>query len=378
MTSRNIKEKCVKVCHLTSVHSYQDPRIFIKECRTLSCAHYITSLIAPDAPDSIIDGVCLISVKKHNNNRLLRMTYTVWQIYRKALAIDADIYHFHDPELLIIGLLLKLKKKKVVYDVHEDVPKQILSKNYIPVFIRSSLSAFIQTFENIAVQFFDGIITATPFIRDRFAKLGCRAIDIKNYPISSELCLNEATSRENGNYICYIGTINGARGLFQMVEAISQTKTQLLLGGRFDFLEERERAIKMPGWQKVIELGMLDRQGVAQTLSKSIAGLVVLHPLVNYKDALPVKMFEYMAAGIPVISSNIPYWQEIVESSQSGICVDPMEPDSIAEAIEWIVNHPTEAQLMGKYGRKAVEEKYNWEHEGKALLSFYQKILQEN
>jgi glycosyltransferase involved in cell wall biosynthesis len=131
----------------------------------------------------------------------------------------------------------------------------------------------------------------------------------------------------------------------------------------------------MPGWQHVEALGFVDRKVVMATAARSMGGLVLLHPTINYIDALPIKMFEYMSAKIPVIASNFPLWKEIVEGAECGICVDPLNPEEIAEAIQFIVEHSAEAEQMGKNGRKAVEERYNWCMEEKKLLLLYEEII---
>lgn len=131
----------------------------------------------------------------------------------------------------------------------------------------------------------------------------------------------------------------------------------------------------MPSWAVVNELGFVDRKGVRDVLGRSFAGLVTLHPVPNYLDALPVKMFEYMAAGIPVIASDFPLWREIIESSQCGVCVNPMKPEEIAQAVDRLVNNPAEARQLGENGRRAVLDRYNWAVEEKKLFQLYEYIL---
>ncbi|MDJ0696057.1 glycosyltransferase family 4 protein [Mastigocoleus sp. MO_188.B34] len=368
------KQLKLHVCKLTSVHPYNDIRIYFKECYSLAKTGYNMHLIAPGAPDNLVEIIHLYSVPKVKSNLLKRMIKTIWDVYIKALEINADLYHFHDPELIPIGLILKAKGKKVIYDVHEDVPRQILSKEYIPRLSRRIVSKLTESIENFACKHFDAIVTATPYICDRFSKLGCNAVNINNYPILSELHIPEINWEEKEKAVCYVGGIWEQRGIYEMVKAIGQTNTKLLLAGNFSSTEQRNKVVSMSGWANVKELGYLDRKGVADTLAKSIAGLVVLHPIINYLDALPVKMFEYMSAGIPVIASNFPLWKEIIEGNKCGICVDPMNPKAIAKAIQWIVDNPNEAKRMGENGRKAVEEKYNWENEADKLRALYKEL----
>lgn len=363
-----------KVCHLTSVHPKTDTRIFYKECKTLVNAGYDVSLIVQNDKDEVIDGVKIIGIDAPKN-RKERMSRTTQQVYQRALECDADIYHFHDPELIPIGLRLKRKGKKVIYDVHEDVPRQILSKQWIPALLRKTISWTVERIENYAAKRFDYIVTATPYIRDRFLKINRKSIDINNFPLLSELHIpnNDWSSKEK--LVCYIGGIGKARGIQEMVTAIGLTPYSMLLAGNFESSAEREIAVRKDGWHQVMELGHINRTEVKEVLARSMAGLVVLHPIINYIDALPVKMFEYMSAGILVIASNFPLWKEIIEDNNCGICVDPLNVNEIANAINWIIDNPEQAKQMGENGRKAVEEKYNWEHEEIKLLRIYEELL---
>jgi glycosyltransferase involved in cell wall biosynthesis len=363
-----------KICHLTSVHKYTDTRIYLKECQSTVAEGYEIHLIAPEAPNRTLDGVHLHSVKKGLGNRFLRMTKTVSAVYKEAREVNADVYQFHDPELIPVGLLLKSKGKRVIYDVHEDVPRQILSKHWIPKVFRIVFSRLFELIENFAVKRFDGVVTATPFINKRFSSLCKNSVNVNNYPILSELKLPSLDWSRKERTVCYVGGITNIRGIFEMVEAVGLVNVKLLLGGSFSKENERTKTIQMDGWSSVDELGFLQRTQVVETYQRSMAGLVVLHPTRNYVDSLPVKMFEYLASGIPVIASDFPLWKDIIETNRCGICVDPLNPGEIAKAIQVIVEKPNEAKKMGINGKRAVEKKYNWELESKKLMTLYERI----
>ncbi|MCO6499782.1 MAG: glycosyltransferase family 4 protein [Vicingus serpentipes] len=367
--------KKIHICHLTSVHQTTDVRIFHKECSSLAKKYDVTLLVI-NGNNDFINDVKIIGVPVTYKNRRQRFTKAVNQLYKKAMEVDADIYHFHDPEILRIAKKLKRKGKKVIYDVHEDLPRQILSKPYINPIIKYPLSIFVEYFENKIASKLDGIITATPHIKERFLRVNKNTISINNFPILNELLLNIDYNTKKENIICYVGGITKIRGIKEIVNSIESLDLKLLIAG--DFLENglREEVCQLKGWRKVEELGFINRKEVKEVYAKSKLGLVTLHPVINYIEALPVKMFEYMAAGLPIIASNFPLWKSIIENNECGICVNPLNPKEIKEAIEYILNNPELASIMGRNGKKLVKEKYNWSIEENKLLNFYSSLIE--
>jgi hypothetical protein len=359
---------------MTSAHAHNDTRIFYKECKTLAAGYDVT-LIVQHYRDDVIDGVRILRLTKPKNRRE-RMLQTTEQVYKRALECEADVYHLHDPELIPVGLWLKKKGKKVIYDVHEDVPRQILSKRWIPVPLRKTIGWAVERIENYAAKRFDYIVTATPYIRDRFRIINRNSIDVNNYPLLSELHNSNADWDCKEKLVCYVGGITKVRGIREMLQAIGMTRYSMLLAGEFESSVERDIAVSRDGWDQVIELGHIDRTEVKEALSRSMAGLVLFHPEPNHINAQPNKMFEYMSAGIPVIASNFPLWREIIERSISGICVDPLDINEIVNAIKWIMENLEQAKQMGENGRRAVEELYNWEQEGAKLVRIYEELMQ--
>lgn len=368
-----------KVVHLTSVHSRYDTRIFIKECCSLSCAGYSVFLIVSDGKgDEINKNVTIFDVGE-KKGRLNRIIFTTQRVLRKSIEINANIYHIHDPELIPVGLKLKKIGKKVIFDSHEDVPLQILGKHYIFPIARKIISNVFKILENYSCKHFDAIVTATPTIKNKFVRINPLVVDINNYPIIDELKFSFPMSYSNPRHksVCYIGGIASIRGIREIVRAMELTTSgaRLEIGGKFSepFVEAEVK--KYLGWKFVDELGFLDRKGVRDVLARSMAGLVTLHPIINYIDALPVKMFEYMSAGIPVIASHFPLWKEIILGNQCGICVDPLKPEEIAQAIDYLIENPAKAETMGKNGFAAIQRRYNWACEETKLLDLYRNIL---
>jgi glycosyltransferase involved in cell wall biosynthesis len=364
-----------KIVHFSSAHPCFDIRIFVKECKTLAEAGYNVVLVVTHDKDEVVDGIKIKSVAKPKNRRE-RMFKTAFDVYRAALKEDADLYHFHDPELIPFGIMLRLKGKKVIYDVHEDLPRQIMTKPWINPFLRRIVSFCADAAEHIGVHFFNGVVAVTATIAERFPQN--KTTVVHNYPILGELTAVEAIPyRERPPVVVYVGGITMIRGISEMVEAVGlmpeDFDISLALAGSIteqdvqQTISSADRRVNYIGWQS--------REQVAKLLGRSRAGLVLFHPAPNHVDAMPNKLFEYMSAGLPVIASDFPLWRRIIDDIGCGVVVDPLNPKKIADAVQWILEHPVESEDMGKRGQEAIYERFNWDKEAEKLLMFYDGIL---
>jgi glycosyltransferase involved in cell wall biosynthesis len=370
-----------KICHMSSAHRGLDIRIFHKECVSLANAGYDTHLVinagAAEVAEAARRGVTLHPMEYvPETRRLARILLHARRCYLLARKIDAELYHLHDPELIPYGLLLAYAGKAVIFDAHEDLPGSIYSKDWIPLPARRAVAAMCEILQNFGARRFVAVVAATPFIATLFDGTAKPVVIINNYPMFGEL--SPAPHQPDGatrDSVCYVGGIDIIRGIREMVQAIGATHSKLLLAGAFATEKLRDEVSQYRGWANVKEYGFVDRKRVSEIMSRSFSGLVTLYQVPNFVNAQPIKMFEYMAAGVPVIASDFPLWRAVIEGNQCGICVNPNNPDEISAAIRHLHDHPEEVERMGYNGRQAVEKKYRWDREEIKLLSLYKNIL---
>jgi glycosyltransferase involved in cell wall biosynthesis len=341
-------------------------------------AGYRVTLIAArgDAPQ--FEGIEIRRVHG-NDGRLRRATLTAMRVCREAIRVGADIYHFHDPELVPAGLLLSAMGKKVVFDVHEDIPEDILVKDYLPSWVRPILSRIADVALRTVCRSFSGVVAATPAIAERFSQSAINMSVVQNFPLADELAPPKRTPwLERAAAVAYVGGVTPIRGAREMVLAMAMipraVNARLKIAGEFLPAELHHDLSTLSGWSRVDYLGTLKRSSVAELLGNVRAGLVLFRREPCHVSAYPTKMFEYMSAGIPVIASNFPLWRTIIDGARCGLTVDPSDPQAIASAISYLLTHPEEAEAMGRCGQDAIRMRYNWGQEEQQLLAFYSRL----
>ncbi len=362
----------MKVCHMTSVHESTDDRIFLKECVSLAKAGYDTYQVAYGESFEK-DGVKTIGLGKRASGRIKRILVSSRKVYQEALKIDADIYHVHDPELLPYAVKLKKRGKKVIFDSHEDIPRQILAKEWLPDVFRNIVSKLVESYQKKVSLELDCVITATPYIENIFREYGAKANVVHNYPILDDINVDNSDYYVRKDILCYAGGLTEQRGIRELISVSDDLDIELHLAGdiSFDYKEELTKQLKC---KKVIFDGILNRQQICDLYRKSKIGMALLHPTPNHVNALAIKLFEYMAAGLPIICSDFPLWKKIVEDNGCGICVNPFDKATLVEAIQFLVTNENKAKEMGDSGKRCVHEIYNWEKEEDRLLKIYSKL----
>lgn len=367
----------MNICHVTSAHARYDDRIFLKECRSLGEAGQKVNLIVHDELENEKkESVDIYSTGKKYHSRWKRIFWGNKRLLNEAISISADIYHLHDPELLLIAKKLKKRGKKVVFDSHENYPLQIAEKEYIPVIMRTFASRLYEWIEKRLLRYVDAAIIPCSFEGNNPLAGKTKIVEyINGYPSMKVFYdyYNADSIKEES--ICYVGGLSEQRNIKNLIKAAALSKIKLILVGEFSSEEYKNEILSMPEMEFVEYRGKLDWSEIRQIYQKTKIGMSILKNCGQYgkMDNLPTKVYEYMSMGLPVIISDSPY-NRIVERERVGICVDPLNIEEISHAINKLIGNPQESLDMGERGRKIIKEKWNWEKESKKLLNIYLKM----
>lgn len=369
----------IKVCHMTSAHGEEDVRIFYKECVSLAKEGYDTYLVERGESREK-NGVHIVGAGDLPQNRRRRMTEGARKVYETAKALDADIYHLHDPELLPYGLKLKRAGKKVIFDSHEHTAEAILEKTWITPLVRMPVYWTYSAYQSSVCRKLDAIVTVTPHMVDYFKTINPKTAFVANYPLLSEMTTDISPS-EKRRSVGFAGGISAQWNHEKILAALEQLPDcrYCLCGAGSDAYMMQLQTMR--AWNQVDFLGKIPHREVAEKLSCCMAGMAVLTPGRNTGFQLGTmgntKIFEEMMAGLPIVCTDFLLWREFVEHYRCGICVNTENVEEIASAIRYLLDHPEEARKMGENGRQAVKEKFNWGVEEKKLLALYEEILGE-
>jgi glycosyltransferase involved in cell wall biosynthesis len=367
-----------KITHVTSVHNRFDNRIFRKQCVDLAATGFdVTLLVADGYGDEQRDGVeirdCSLSVPR---NRFFRMFVTSPYMAIAALRMKTTNYHIHDPELLFFFIFFSafFKKKKLVFDMHENLSEQVKAKMWIPAIFRLPLAIVIRWYEAILFRHVPVIFAESSY--SKFFPEAKKSEIVMNFPKSHWMDVSQAQAAKTApstiGYIGRIGTDRGVGTLLTSVAAINKSGRTLrlaLIGVIPEDLCENDDLHYLK------ELGMLDAHGFVENhraveLVRSWdIGFSVLNALPNFVESYPTKIFEYMAAGVPVIASNFPLYESLIKETGGGICIEPGRVDLLIQAITGILDN------WDQYKPSLDADRYCWSGQFSRLVEFYSEVL---
>ena len=375
-----------RICHITTSHNYEDTRIFNRECRGLVEAGYNVTLIAVALKEETINGVHVIPLpitsKYGRKFKLPKIAYNL------AMEIDADLYHFHDPELLpYMAKLAKKTRKPVVWDVHElytATIKEFTLKSF-PVF-RSLVSWVFNIMERWWCRKIAGIITVTDILNKRYEKFPVESTVIKNVIDLKHISPSQKFQDKSGITVIASGTTNESRCIYQLIDAfaivLKKHKNSILkLIAQFDSPLKKtliEKYIVDSGIQESVKIKPLFPWAdfMSEEVPNADIGMVLYAPTPNNMLGLPNRLFEYWACKLPVVATATPVLTPIIKEASAGILVVSSSPEEIADAILKYMDDPDKRKKDGENGCKAVKESWNWGIEVKKLCGFYENLLE--
>lgn len=377
----NNMEQQKRIVHITTVHHPYDPRIYYKQCMSLHNNNYDVTLIAKEADGKVDKSKPISHIPlKTYTSRIKRMLFGTFSAYKKAKKLQAHIYVFHDPELLLVGALLKRKDNIVIYDIHEDYVTSILQKKYLKKPIKQIIAKVYTWLEHIATRKME-ISLAEKYYKDMYKRGKC----ILNYPLLNEQFLKgKQNDKPIESKLLYTGNVTEDRGALIHAE-IPKTNPDItvqfvgkcaskLADKMYAVAEEAKGNVRIEGIDTFIEKEQMESMYMERNW---LAGIALFPPTEHYMKKELTKFFEYMNVGLPIICSNFPVWKEFIETYECGIAVDPYNEAEITKAIQTLQENPKLAREMGKNGQVAVQEKLNWRVEERKLLRWYETLLKE-
>lgn len=366
------------VVHLSTVHHPHDTRILYRECISLAKSGYNVKLIISSTKKEVIENVEIIPLRRASS-RLIRMTVTAYIAAVKALKMKADIYHFHDPELIPWAMLLKLLNKNVVYDMHENIISNINDKSWLPPLIRELSRKLFPLFLKHSLSKLNVVFAEESYIAN-YHWVESYAL-VQNYPDTNVLPMMPNSNKYSKFSMIYFGSISEIRGIIDVLDALVILKNNydldLYVVGKDD-LTEGKNLIDLVEDRKLSNVYIkrfIPLNEAVKIISRCHLGLAVLHDIPNYRRSYPTKLFEYMGCGIPYITSDFDLYQEIINKWKCGVTVKPENVNLLVKKIEHFILEPEKIEEMGKLGCQAVKTEYNWAEQEKKLLNFYNSII---
>ena len=396
----------IRICFLADKHDLHDDRIYWKMAVPLkeegAEVHYYLIGDREESGTSE-EGISyrIWKLRKYSSNSYLNFAFkhlNPASNYQKMLlaakSLEADIYHFHDLWLNRIGPALKgLPHSPVVfYDAREPYTDDYLSMKSSNLISSSFLRIFarwVDFWEKHRSKHYDMVIANEENVRDRFRKvLGKKKAEvIFNFYQSrytDQAKVDEATFANKPFDLIYSGMLTDDRGAFAILRATERLvkihpKLKVLLLGRIDPPGLKIRMVDFIK-ENQLENTILFKSQVPYTevwryYSQSKIGLILWQPVQNLRIKMPIKLFEYMAFGLPIIGSDLGHISSCIKKENCGILVDPEDPVQIAESLDFLLTHKEAYRQMSENGSSASKNRYVWKKEFDRLVDLYKRAL---
>ena len=371
-----------RVAILSSVHQALDNRVFYREARTLARAGFDVTLVAPHDHNETRDGVRIRALPRVARSHRPLLWRALGQLARETAA---DLYHFHDPELLLLSSWLRRATgRPTIYDIHEANADFIRVKDYLPGVVRAPLAGVFRRLEPRLATGESGLIFADDAIAADFTGFDGPTATLFNFPGAELIASGAAVATGREPVVLYLGGMERNRGAALMLEAFARVvaalpTARLLLVGHFmpPALEVEMRAdAARRGIGHAVEFaGHVPFERIGDYLARARAGWVTWQAVAKNCKNIPTKLFEYMAYGLPVVSSDLPSTRPFVRPGENGLLAVAGDPAAHAAALLALLRDPAEAMRLGERGRQRVADEWNWAAMEPRLLALYAAVL---
>lgn len=368
-----------EIIHVTTVHPRDDTRVFKKMCVDLAAKGYRVSLFVTDGLAS--ESKDLVEIRNFDKRRGLvgRLAISHIKVLIGILSRRGAIFHFHDPELLLLTPFLRLCGYIVVLDFHEDTAEQLKEKHYLKPWLGKIVSRVYCGIQKFSVMVASGIVCATPAIArsvSREANTPCMIVN--NYVKISEF----PGAPQLGNFsrmrdFCYIGLISFDRCISELMESLDYLDSdyRLVLAGRFENKSAQEFVENHRNYSRVIYRGVVGREVFKKICQDSVCGMLLFKPLGNHVQSQPNKMWEYLVCNTRLVATNFSYWADLLSDFDEFVCFSDNSPASIAAAVMEQAEKALEDSI-DDYSEcvNRVSTRYSWEAELDNLIKLYSTV----
>lgn len=372
----------MKVCQLTSMHSWDDDRIYQRNCLGLVkegvSVHYIAT-----GKREIEDGIVHYELKERKG--IKRRIVSTWEAFRISLSLKDCIMHFHDPEFLPYVFIYRLLGYKVIFDSHEVYSVRFYQWKSIPNFLRSFIARSYFQFEKLIMSMYHSVIVTSTSMREMYKKHNRNVVAIRNLHslhVLKKADVQSSPSKWENPIIYTSGMIGIDRNSDKMMEAFA------LVAKDFPTAKLRYAGWYGPGYKDLLEkkakrMGITDKVELMGPLpyleqfkrsSEAAIGFVFLKNSMKNRVASSNRLFEFMYCGLPLLVEKMPECIRIMEDTSAGILVDSNNIEQVADHLKTLLSDKKLCSELGSKGRKAVVEKYHFEQDLTRLIELYNKI----
>ncbi|MFN8242157.1 MAG: glycosyltransferase family 4 protein [Bacteroidales bacterium] len=315
------------------------------------------------------------------------MYFNFWRNYLAHICKTEipDCIHVNDLPLARVGMEFSNKHSApLVIDLHENWPSLVEISKHTNTIVGRLLSpvSLWRKYEKESTSGANAVITVVGEMKERISKLGVdkdKIIVLQNTPYSTTVADTRTIEMRTVFTIIYAGGITYHRGLDVVIRGLKilpeDLPLRLLIVGDGSYTGALKQLSAELEIEKKIEFtGRLPRAEVDRLLANCDLALIPHIRSEQSDNSSPNKLFEYMAAGIPVLSSDCISVKRVIEETGCGLTYRADSPDDFAKIVESLVANKKLLEEYSSNGRKAVSTRFNWEEGEKELLALYSSL----